>query len=129
MFLNYNSLSMWSSSESLGSMRLLSVFASSALLFMISKELLLRYSAFDSRFYCSFNISKPLAQGWPFLKQWIKWSSLPSVLKFNPQLLNDLMIRFFSSHPKIPKSTRLPNDRFHIFYFSVLMYTYANYSS
>ena len=96
---------------------IIAVFASSALLFMISKELLLRYSAFDSRFYCSFNISKPLAQGWPFLKQWIKWSSLPSILKFNPQLLNDLMIRFFSSRPKIPKSTRLPNDMRQVSYF------------
>ena len=73
------------------------LFAFSVLLFVISKGLLLRYSAFDSRFCCSFNISKPLAQGWPSLKQWTKWSLLTSAFKFNSQLLNDLMTRFFSS--------------------------------
>ena len=83
MFLNYNSISMRSSSESLGSMRLLFVFASSVSLSVISKGLLLIYSASDNRFYCSFNISKPLA--------------LPSSFKFNRQLLNDLMIWFFSN--------------------------------
>ena len=84
-----------SSSESLGSMRLLFVLAASVFFSVISKRLLLRHSAFDSRVCCSFNISKPLAQGWLPLKQWIKWSSLSSVFKFNPQLLNDLIIKFF----------------------------------
>ena len=42
MFLNYNSISMRSSSESLGSARLLFVFASSVSLSVISKGLLLR---------------------------------------------------------------------------------------
>ena len=69
MLLNYNSIPMRSSSGSLGFMRLLFVFASTVSFSVISKGLLLRYSAFDSRFYCFFNISKPLAQGWPSLKQ------------------------------------------------------------
>ena len=63
MLLNYNSIPMRSSSGSLGFMRLLFVFASTVSFSVISKGLLLRYSAFDSRFYCFFNISKPLAQG------------------------------------------------------------------
>ena len=63
LFLNYNSISMRSSSESLESLKLLFLFASSVSLFAISKGLLLRYYAFSSRFCCSFNISKPLAQG------------------------------------------------------------------
>ena len=98
-------------------MRLLLVFASSLSLFVISEGLLLRYSAFDSRFCCSFNRSKPLAQGWPSFKQWIKWSSLPSVFKFNPQLLNDLIIRFFSSRfqdSKIHSTAKMSWSRFHL---------------
>ena len=72
-------------------------YYSIVLLSMISQGLLLIYSAFDSRFCCSFNISKSLTQGRPSLKQWIKWSLLPSVFKFNSQLLNELMITLFSS--------------------------------
>ena len=63
MFLYYNSTSMRSSSDLPGSIRLLFVFAYSLSLSVISKGLLLKYSAIDSRFCCSFNISKPLAQG------------------------------------------------------------------
>ena len=51
---------MRSSSEWLGSMRLLLVFASSVSLSVISKGLLLRYSAFDSR-YNAFTRNKKIA--------------------------------------------------------------------
>ena len=51
---------MRSSSESLGSMRLLFVFASTVSLSVISKGLLLRYSAFDSR-YNAFTRNKKIA--------------------------------------------------------------------
>ena len=60
MFLNYNSISMRSSSEWLGSMRLLLVFASSVSLSVISKGLLLRYFVFDSR-YNAFTRNKKIA--------------------------------------------------------------------
>ena len=62
MILKYNLIFMRTSSESLEVIKLLFVFTSYVLLAVISKGPPLRYSAFDSRFCCSFNISTPLAQ-------------------------------------------------------------------
>ena len=107
------------------------LFASSVLLFVISKGLLLRYSAFDSRFCCLFNMPKPSAQDSPSLKQWIKWSLLASAFKSNPQLLNELMTRFFSSQFKDSKIHSATNCREAGFIYPASVYwctPEANYS-
>ena len=76
MFLNYNSVSMRSSSESLVSMRLLFVFASSVLLSLILKGLLLRYSAFDNRFCWEFGIECRTLQQSPWnYRNWYRFFS------------------------------------------------------